>query len=87
MEVGCRIFIATSTIRLLKDLVIHGQALCQTINETDTLQNVAANCSGSVGKIPTEPQDARDMSLTMRHSGSKNTQFHQTTLLTLLLTS
>lgn len=31
VEVGCRGFVASSTIRLLKDLGIHGQALRQTI--------------------------------------------------------
>lgn len=31
VEVGCRGFVALSTIRLLKDLGIHGQALRQTI--------------------------------------------------------
>ena len=30
VEVGCRGFVASSTIRLLKDLGIHGQALRQT---------------------------------------------------------
>lgn len=34
LEVGCRGFVATSTTRLLKDLGIRGQALCQTIKET-----------------------------------------------------
>ncbi len=31
VEVGCRGFVASSSIRLLKDLGIHGQALRQTI--------------------------------------------------------
>ncbi|CAB1342663.1 unnamed protein product [Coregonus sp. 'balchen'] len=34
VEVGCCVFVATSTTRLLKDLGIHCQALCQTINAT-----------------------------------------------------
>ena len=31
VEVGCRGFVASSTIRLLKELGIHGQALRQTV--------------------------------------------------------
>lgn len=31
VEVGCRGFVASSTIKLLKDLGIHGQALRQTV--------------------------------------------------------
>lgn len=34
VEVGCRGFVATSTLRLMKDLGISGQALRQAIKET-----------------------------------------------------
>lgn len=34
VEVGCQGFVATSTIRLMKDLGISGQALSQAIKET-----------------------------------------------------
>lgn len=42
VEIGCRGFVATSTVRLLKELGIHGQALHQTIKETST---TAERCS------------------------------------------
>lgn len=34
VEVGCRGFVATSTVRLIRDLGISGQALRQAIKET-----------------------------------------------------
>ncbi len=42
VEVGCRGFIATSTLNLLKELGIHGQALRRTIRETS---DTAEHCS------------------------------------------
>ena len=55
---GCRGFAAASTIRLLKDLGIHGQAQVQIIIEPSGLWSTAANRWGSGGQTPTGPQDA-----------------------------
>ena len=42
IEVGCRGFVATSTVRLMKDLGISGQVLRQAIKD---LSRVAERCS------------------------------------------
>ncbi|KAJ8406497.1 hypothetical protein AAFF_G00300710 [Aldrovandia affinis] len=46
VEVGCRGFVASSTIRLLKDLGSHGQALRQTVKKLKE----AASGYGSSGR-------------------------------------
>ncbi|KAL1282585.1 hypothetical protein QQF64_001388 [Cirrhinus molitorella] len=42
VEFGCRGFVATSTVKLLKELGIHCQTLCQTNRE---VEDTAEHCS------------------------------------------
>lgn len=42
VESSCRGFVPTSTEKLLKELGIHGQSLCQTIRE---VEDTAEYCS------------------------------------------
>ena len=56
VEVGCRGFVASSTIRLLKDLGINGQALRKIIRSVSEAAKGAASGYGSSGRTLKERQ-------------------------------
>ena len=61
VEVGCWGFIATSTIRLLRDLGIHRQALCQIITTRSQTVEHYSQWLWIRRKDPNPARSVRDM--------------------------